>query len=94
MSREALGMIETRGLTAAIQASDAMVKTANVNISKFYIVGSGFVVSMVKGDVAAVKSAVDAGQYSVEGIGELVACLVLPRPHEDVIKLISLMDLI
>lgn len=94
MSREALGMIETRGLTAAIQASDAMVKTADVAITKFYVVGSGFVAVMVEGDVAAVKSAVDAGQRSIAKIGELVAYNVLPRPHEDVIKFISLIDLI
>lgn len=94
MGKEALGMIETKGLTAAIQASDAMVKTADVAITKFYVVGSGFVVVMIEGDVAAVKSAVDAGQNSIGGIGELVAFHVLPRPHEDVIKFISLMDLI
>ncbi|HCJ56119.1 BMC domain-containing protein [Lutispora sp.] len=94
MGREALGMIETRGMTAAIQASDSMVKTADVNISKFYVVGSGFVIAMVEGDVAAVKSAVEAGKNSIGNIGELIAFNVLPRPHEDVIKFISLIDMI
>ncbi len=81
---EALGLIETKGLTALIEASDAMVKSANVTLLGWQKVGSGFVTAMVVGDVAAVKAAVDAGAAAASRIGEVVGVQVLPRPHEDI----------
>lgn len=81
---EALGLIETKGLAALVEASDAMVKSANVTLLGWQKVGSGLVTAMVVGDVAAVKAAVDAGAAAASRIGEVVAVQVLPRPHEDV----------
>ncbi len=80
---KALGMIETRGLVASIEAADAMVKTANVNLTCKEHVGSGLVTVMVRGDVGAVKAAVDAGAAAAERVGELVAVHVIPRPAGD-----------
>ncbi len=94
MIKKALGMVETRGLVAAVQASDAMVKAANVEIVNFKVVGSGLVAVMVDGDVAAVQSAVDIGADACGRLGELIAYNVIPRPHEEVIKFITMMDLI
>ena len=84
MALEALGMVETRGLVAAIEAADAMVKAANVQLVGTERIGSGLVTVMVRGDVGAVKSAVEAGSNSASRLGELVATHVIPRPHGDV----------
>lgn len=93
MIKQALGMVETRGMVAAIQASDAMVKTSNVEIKNFKVVGSALVAVLIDGDVASVQSAVRAGVDSCSELGELIACNVIPRPHEEVIKFITMMDL-
>ena len=84
MAKEALGMIETRGLVAAIEAADAMVKAAEVTLIGTEKIGSGLVSVMVRGDVGAVKSAVDTGAAAASKLGELVATHVIPRPHTDV----------
>ncbi len=86
--QEALGMIETRGLVAAIEAADAMVKAANVVLVGSEKIGSGLVSIMVRGDVGAVKSAVEAGNEAAGRLGEVVATHVIPRPHADVEKLL------
>ena len=88
MSKEALGMVETRGLTAAIEAADAMVKAAEVSLIGTEKIGSGLVSVMVRGDVGAVKAAVEAGAATASSLGELVATHVIPRPHEDVEKIL------
>lgn len=80
---EALGMIETRGLVSLIEASDAMVKAAKVELVGHEKIGAGYVTSLVRGDVAACKAATDAGAAAAEKIGELVAVHVIPRPHGD-----------
>ena len=80
----ALGMIETRGLTASIEAADAMLKAADVELVRTEKIGSGLVTVMVQGDVGAVKAAVEAGQDAASRIGELVAVHVIPRPHTSV----------
>ena len=80
---EALGMIETKGLVALIEASDAMLKSANVTLLGWQKIGSGLVTAMVVGDVAAVKAAVDAGAAAAGRVGEVVGVQVIPRPHED-----------
>src|SRR5947209_7752561 len=81
---EALGMVETKGLVALIEASDAMVKAANVTLLGWQKIGSGLVTAFVVGDVAAVKAAVDAGAAAAGRIGEVVGVQVIPRPHEDI----------
>ena len=88
MSKEALGMVETRGLTAAIEAADAMVKAAEVTLIGTEKIGSGLVSVMVRGDVGAVKAAVEAGGAMASKLGELVAVHVIPRPHADVEKIL------
>ena len=88
MSKEALGMIETRGLTAAIEAADSMVKAAEVVLIGTEKIGSGLVSVMVRGDVGAVKAATEAGAASAQRLGELVAVHVIPRPHGDVEKIL------
>ena len=85
---EALGMIETRGLVAAIEAADAMVKAANVVLLGSEKIGSGLVSVMVRGDVGAVKAAVEAGGAAAARLGEVIATHVIPRPHNDVNKLL------
>ena len=85
---EALGMVETRGLVAAIEAADAMVKAANVTLIGSEKIGSGLVSIMVRGDVGAVKAAVEAGGAAASRLGEVVATHVIPRPHGDVEKLL------
>jgi len=80
----ALGMVETKGLVAAIEAADAMVKAANVELVGREQVGSGLVTVMVRGDVGAVKAATDAGAVAAGNIGELVSVHVIPRPHNEV----------
>src|SRR5437588_12360991 len=82
-SMEALGMIETKGLVALVEASDAMLKSANVTLIGWQKIGSGMVTALVLGDVAAVKAAVDAGATAAARIGEVVGVQVIPRPHED-----------
>lgn len=89
---EALGMIETKGLVAAIEAADAMVKAANVHLLGYEKIGSGLVTVMVRGDVGAVKAATDAGVAAAKRVGELVACHVIPRPHSDVEKILPATD--
>ena len=88
MSLEALGIIETRGLVAAVEAADAMLKAANVQLVGTEKIGSGLVSVMVRGDVGAVKSAVEAGQANAARLGEIIATHVIPRPHGDVEKII------
>ena len=88
MDKQALGMVETRGLTAAIEAADAMVKAANVALVGKEQIGSGLVPVMVRGEVGAVKASVDAGAAAAKRVGELVSVHVIPRPHQDVEKFI------
>ena len=85
---EALGMVETRGLVAAIEAADAMVKAANVVLIGSEKIGSGLVSVMVRGDVGAVKAAVEAGGNAAQALGEVIATHVIPRPHADVEKIL------
>ena len=88
MQQEALGMVETKGLVGAIEAADAMVKSANVSLVGYEKIGSGLVTVMVRGDAGAVKAAVDAGACAAEKVGEVVAQHVIPRPHTDVEKIL------
>ncbi len=81
---EALGLIETKGLVGAIEAADAMVKAANVQICGYEKIGYGLVTVMVRGDVGAVKAATDAGASAASRVGELVSVHVIPRPHTEV----------
>ena len=90
--QEALGMVETRGLVAAIEAADAMVKAADVVLIGTEKIGSGLVSVMVRGDVAAVKAATEVGGNSASRLGELVAVLVIPRPHADIEKILPTLD--
>ena len=80
---EALGMIETRGLVAMVEAADAMVKAANVHLVQWRAVGAGLSAVLVRGDVAAVRAAVDAGAAAAQKVGELISAHVIPRPHMD-----------
>jgi ethanolamine utilization protein EutM len=80
---EALGMLETKGLVALIEGSDAMLKAANVTFLGWQKIGSGLVTAMVVGDVAAVKAAIDAGSAAAGRVGEVISVQVIPRPHED-----------
>jgi ethanolamine utilization protein EutM len=82
---EALGMIETKGFVTLVEASDAMMKAANVQFLGWQKIGSGLVTAFVSGDVAAVKAATDAGASAAGRIGEVVAVQVIPRPHEDML---------
>ena len=91
MTNQALGMIETRGLVAAIEAADAMLKAANVELVGTEKIGSGLVSVMVRGDVGAVKSAVEAGAASAERLGDVIATHVIPRPHDDVEKILPIL---
>ncbi|KUO50817.1 MAG: ethanolamine utilization protein EutM [Desulfitibacter sp. BRH_c19] len=84
MQQEALGMIETKGLIGAIEAADAMVKAANVQLMGKELVGGGLVTVTVRGDVGAVKAATDAGAAAAQRVGELISVHVIPRPHADV----------
>ncbi|MED5465082.1 MAG: ethanolamine utilization microcompartment protein EutM [Myxococcota bacterium] len=81
---DALGMIETRGFVGMVEASDAMVKAARVELVGYEKIGGGFVTAVVRGDVAAVKAATDAGARAAERVGELVSVHVIPRPHENI----------
>ncbi|WNZ88545.1 BMC domain-containing protein [Streptococcus iniae] len=84
MNSEALGMIETKGLVSSIEATDAMVKAANVTLIGKELVGGGLVTVLVRGDVGAVKATTDAGAMLAQRIGELVSVHVIPRPHGEV----------
>ena len=88
MTMQSLGMVETRGLTAAIEAADAMVKAAEVTLVGTEKIGAGLVTVMVRGDVGAVKAATEAGSSAASRLGELVAVHVIPRPHNDVEKIL------
>ena len=88
MSQEALGMVETRGLTAAIEAADAMTKAAEVVLIGTEKIGSGLVNVVIEGDVDAVTAAVKAGEAVAKEIGEVYAVHVIPRPHDDVAKIL------
>lgn len=88
MSKEALGMIETKGLVGAIEAADAMVKAAKVTLIGEERIGAGYVTMMVRGDVGAVKAATDAGAEAARKVGELISVHVIPRPHEEVEKIL------
>ena len=91
MTQEALGMVETRGLVAAIEASDQMVKAADVTLIGTEKIGSGLVTVMVRGDVGAVKAATEGGGAAAGRLGELVAVHVIPRPHNDVEKILPVL---
>jgi len=88
MAEEALGMIETKGLVAVIEATDAMLKAARVNYVGMRKVGSGYVTVLVTGDVAACRASVDAGAAAAGKIGEVVSIHVIPRPHAEVAKIL------
>lgn len=88
MTREALGMVETKGLVGAIEAADAMVKAANVGLVGYEKIGSGLVTVMVRGDVGAVKAATDAGSAAAQKVGQVISVHVIPRPHTDVEKIL------
>jgi len=83
---EALGMIETKGYVGSVEASDAMVKAANVNLVRTIPIGGGLITVLCKGDVGSVKAAVDAGSKAASKVGELVSSHILARPHEDLLK--------
>ena len=83
---QAIGLIETKGLTGLIEASDAMLKAANVELVRTVQIGGGFVTTIVRGDVGSVRAAVDAGANAARAVGELVSSHVIPRPHEGVIE--------
>ncbi len=87
-SENALGLIETKGLVGTIEAADAMVKAAPVTLIGKEKVGGGYVTVMVRGDVGAVKAATDAGAAAAERVGELVSVHVIPRPHQEVEKIL------
>ncbi len=81
---EALGMIETRGFVGMVEASDAMVKAARVELVGYEKIGGGYVTAIVRGDVAAVKAATEAGSRAAEKVGELISTHVIPRPHDNI----------
>ncbi len=87
---DALGMIETRGFAALVEASDAMVKAAQVELVSYEKIGGGLVTAIVRGDVAAVKAAVDAGSRGAEKVGEIISVHVIPRPHVNVDRVLPL----
>ncbi len=87
---EALGMIETRSFAAVVEAADAMVKAAKVELVSYEKTGGGYVTAIVRGDVAAVKAAVEAGARNAERVGEVVAVHVIPRPHPNVDRVMPL----
>lgn len=88
MTKEALGLVETKGLVGAIEAADAMVKSANVILVGYEKIGSGLVTVMVRGDVGAVKAATEAGAAAANKVGNVVSTHVIPRPHTDVEKIL------
>ncbi|MEA5001916.1 MAG: BMC domain-containing protein [Christensenella sp.] len=88
MEKQALGMVETKGLIGAIEAADAMVKAANVELTGKEQIGSGLVTVIVRGDVGAVRAAVEAGASAAKRVGELFGMHIIPRPHDDVEKIL------
>jgi microcompartment protein CcmL/EutN len=82
---QALGFVETKGLVGLIEASDAMVKAANVQLVRRMQIGGGYVTTIVRGDVGSVRAAVDAGAQAAKAVGELVTSHVIPRPHEGLV---------
>lgn len=92
MVKEALGMVETKGLVSAIEAADAMVKAANVTLIGYQKIGSGLITVMVRGDVGAVKAATDAGAAAAEKVGEVKSVHVIPRPHMEVEGILPKLD--
>jgi ethanolamine utilization protein EutM len=88
MNGDALGLIETRGLIGSVEAADAMVKTANVTLIGKEFIGAGYVTVLVRGDVGAVKAATDAGAAAARRVGELISVHVIPRPHDDVERIL------
>ena len=86
--QEALGMVETKGFVPAVEAADAMVKAANVRLIGYKQIGAGYVSVHVRGDVGAVKAATDAGAAAASNVGELISTHVIPRPHQDVEKIL------
>jgi len=88
MSSDALGMVETRGLIGAVEAADAMSKSANVALVGKEYIGAGYVTVMVRGDVGAVKASTDAGAAAARRVGELISVHVIPRPHADVERIL------
>jgi ethanolamine utilization protein EutM len=89
MTGDALGLVETKGLIGAVEAADAMVKTALVALVGTEQIGAGYVTVMVRGDVGAVKAATDAGAAAARRVGELVSVHVIPRPHADVERILK-----
>jgi len=87
---DALGMIETRGFAAMVEASDAMVKAAKVELTGYERVGGGYVTAIVRGDVAAVRAALDAGGRAAEKVGEVISVHIIPRPHANVDEVLPL----
>lgn len=92
MSGNALGLIETKGLVAAVEAADSMTKSANVELIGYEKIGSGLITVMVRGDVGAVKAAVDAGAAAGARVGEIISVHVIPRPHADTERVIPKLD--
>jgi ethanolamine utilization protein EutM len=87
MAQEALGMIETKGFCALLEAADSALKAANVTMTGYEAIGSGYVTAFFRGDVAAVKAAIDAGAEAAATVGEVVSVQVIPRPHDDLAQL-------
>ena len=87
MAQEALGIIETKGLCALIEASDAALKAASVTMTGYEAIGSGHVAAFFRGDVAALKAGIDAGAEAAKRVGDVIAVQVIPRPHEDLVNL-------
>ncbi len=87
---DALGMIETRGFAAMVEASDAMVKAARVELTEYEKTGGGYITSIVRGDVAAVRAALDAGSRAAERVGEVISVHIIPRPHSNVDEVLPL----
>lgn len=87
---DALGMIETKGFAAMVEASDAMVKAARVELVGYEKIGGGYVTAIIRGDVAAVKAALDAGARGAEKVGEVVSVHLIPRPHDNVDQILPL----
>ena len=87
MALQAIGMIETKGLSALLEASDAALKAANVTLTGWEKIGSGYVTSFFRGDVAAVKAATDAGAAAAAQVGQVISVQVIPRPHDDLVTL-------
>jgi microcompartment protein CcmL/EutN len=90
LNTDALGMIETRGFAAMVEASDAMVKAARVELAGYEKTGGGYVTAIIRGDVAAVRAALDAGSRAAERVGEVISVHVIPRPHADVDEVLPL----